>query len=87
MLNFPNIDPIIISLGPLAVSWYSLSYVVGIMLGWFYILKLISFDINNDINKNHIDDFITWLIIGVIIGGRLGYVLFYDPKKYFSNPI
>tara|TARA_B110000503_G_scaffold141889_1_gene236876 strand:- start:1865 stop:2662 length:798 start_codon:yes stop_codon:yes gene_type:complete len=87
MLNFPNIDPIIISLGPLAVSWYSLSYVVGIMLGWFYILKLISFDINNDINKNHIDDFITWLIIGVIIGGRLGYVLFYNPIKYFSNPI
>jgi phosphatidylglycerol:prolipoprotein diacylglycerol transferase len=87
MLNFPNIDPVIISLGPLAVSWYSLSYVVGIMLGWFYILKLIALDTNNDINKKHIDDFITWIIIGIIIGGRLGYVLFYDPIKYFSNPI
>ncbi|MDP4708444.1 MAG: prolipoprotein diacylglyceryl transferase [Rickettsiaceae bacterium] len=86
-MNFPNIDPVIISLGPLAVSWYSLSYVVGIMLGWFYILKLISRDTNNDINKKHIEDFITWIIIGVIIGGRLGYVLFYDPVKYFSNPI
>ena len=87
MLNFPNIDRVIISLGPLAVSWYSLSYVVGIMLGWFYILKLIAHDTNNDINKKHIEDFITWIIIGVIIGGRLGYVLFYDPVKYFSNPI
>jgi phosphatidylglycerol:prolipoprotein diacylglycerol transferase len=86
MLAFPNIDPIIISFGPLAVSWYSLSYVVGIVLGWFYILKLIEKKYTN-LKKQHIDDFITWIIIGIIIGGRLGYVLFYDPVKYISNPI
>ena len=87
MLNFPNINPVIIPLGPLAVSWYSLAYVVGILLGWFYILKLISIDTSTNISKKNIDDFVTWVIIGIIIGGRLGYVLFYDPIKYFSNPI
>lgn len=87
MLTFPNIDPVIISFGPLAISWYSLSYVVGILIGWFYILKLIRINYTNDIKKEHIDDLVTWVIIGIIIGGRLGYVTFYDPIKYFSNPI
>jgi phosphatidylglycerol:prolipoprotein diacylglycerol transferase len=86
MLNFPNIDPIIISFGPLAVSWYSLSYVTGILLGWYYVLKLIEAN-SLGISKKHIDDFISWAIIGIIVGGRLGYVLFYDPVKYFSDPV
>lgn len=87
MLTFPNINPVIISFGPLAVSWYSLSYVVGILLGWYYILRLIQINTSNGIKKEHIDDFVTWVIIGIVVGGRLGYVLFYDPIKYFSNPI
>ena len=87
MLNFPNINPVIIPLGPLAVSWYSLAYVAGILLGWFYILKLISINMSTNISKKNVDDFVTWAMIGIIIGGRLGYVLFYDPIKYFSNPI
>ena len=86
MLEFPNINPIIISFGPLAISWYSLSYVIGIMLGWYYVLRLIDKKYCL-IDKRHIDDFISWVIIGIIIGGRLGYVLFYDPVKYFANPI
>ncbi len=86
MLEFPNINPIIISFGPLAISWYSLSYVVGIILGWHYIIKLIEKKYT-PLKKQPIDDFITWVIIGIIIGGRLGYVLFYDPQKYLSNPI
>ena len=86
MLDFPNIDPVLISLGPLAISWYSLSYVVGILLGWFYALKLIDTG-DTKITRKNVDDFITWVIIGVIVGGRLGYVLFYDPVKYLSNPI
>lgn len=86
MLEFPNINPIIISFGPLAISWYSLSYVVGIVLGWFYIIKLIEKKYTT-LEKQHIDDFITCVIIGIIVGGRLGYVIFYDPVKYFSNPI
>lgn len=86
MLAFPNIDPVIISFGPLSVSWYSLSYVVSILFGWYYVLKLIKTHSLNITQKN-IDDFISWAIIGIIIGGRLGYVLFYDPMKYFADPI
>lgn len=86
MLDFPNIDPVIIAFGPLAISWYSLSYVVSILLGWYYVLKLIETN-SLDISKKNIDDFVSWAIIGIIIGGRLGYVLFYDPVKYFSDPI
>jgi phosphatidylglycerol---prolipoprotein diacylglyceryl transferase len=86
MLPFPDINPIIISFGPLAVSWYSLSYVVGILLGWQYIIKLIEKKYST-LEKQHVDDFVTWVIIGIILGGRLGYVLFYDPVKYLSNPI
>ncbi|GAB4163095.1 MAG: prolipoprotein diacylglyceryl transferase [Rickettsiaceae bacterium] len=86
MLKFPEIDRVIVSFGPLAVSWYSLSYVVGILLGWYYILKLIETK-TTSVSKKNVDDFISWVIIGIIIGGRLGYVLFYDPVKYLSNPI
>lgn len=86
MLEFPNISPVTISFGPLAISWYSLSYVTGIILGWYYALKLAEKKYT-PLKKQHIDDFITWVIIGIIIGGRLGYVIFYDPVKYFSNPI
>lgn len=87
MLKFPDIDPVIISFGKLAVSWYSLSYVTGILLGWWYILQLLKRDKYLQVTPQQIDDFISWIIIGVILGGRLGYVLFYDPIKYFSNPI
>ena len=86
MLSFPNIDPVIVSIGPLAIHWYSLAYVIGILFGWYYSLKLIEkFPIG--ITKKNIDEFITWAIIAIIAGGRLGYVLFYDPIKYFSQPL
>ncbi|MDG1436396.1 MAG: prolipoprotein diacylglyceryl transferase [Rickettsiaceae bacterium] len=96
MLNFPNIDPVILPVGPLAITWYSLSYVVGIMIGWHYILRLVDFNSRNSSHKSsapktiakpHIDDFVTWAIIVIVLGGRLGYVLFYKPAKYFADPI
>lgn len=86
MIKFPDIDPVIVSFGPFAVSWYSLSYVFGILIGWYYCLKLIKLS-DSKITSQNIDDFASWLIIGVIVGGRLGHVLFYDPTKYLSNPI
>ncbi len=86
MIDFPNINPVIFSVGPLAVSWYSLAYVVGILLGWYYANKLILLH-PLGICKKHIEDFVSWAIIAIIIGGRLGYVFFYDPEKYLSNPI
>jgi len=83
---FPNIDPVIFSIGSFAVHWYSLAYVFGIMIGWFYANKIIKkFDSN--LTPIVLEKFISWAIIGIIIGGRLGYVLLYDPVKYFSDPI
>lgn len=85
-MPFPNINPVIISFGKLAISWYSLSYVVGILIAWFYANKIVStFDIN--IKKTDLENFVTWAIIGIIIGGRLGHVLFYNPEKYLAHPI
>ncbi|HJD55925.1 MAG TPA: prolipoprotein diacylglyceryl transferase [Rickettsia endosymbiont of Pyrocoelia pectoralis] len=85
-MTFPNIDPIILSIGPLAVSWYSLSYVVGILLGWFYASKIIE-KFSTKVTKKNLEDFVTYAVIGIIVGGRLGYVLLYNPYKYFSDPI
>lgn len=85
-MTFPNINPIIFSIGPFAISWYSLSYVVGILLGWFYANKIIE-KFKLQITKKNLEDFITYAVIGIIVGGRLSYVLLYNPSRYFSNPI
>ncbi|MDC3022999.1 prolipoprotein diacylglyceryl transferase [Candidatus Pelagibacter sp.] len=76
-----NFDPVALEFFSFEIRWYSLSYIVGILLGWFISKKF--FIINQEIKKKF-DDYITYLILGVIIGGRLGYVLFYD-LEYFSK--
>lgn len=83
---FPDINPVIISFGPFAVSWYSLAYVVGILTGWFLAAKIVT-KYKTEITSKGLEDFITWLIIGIILGGRLGFVILYDPARYFSDPI
>jgi len=85
-MTFPDINPIIFSIGTLAVSWYSLSYVAGILLGWLYANKIIE-KFHPQITKKNLEEFVTYAIIGIVVGGRLGYVLLYNPYKYFSNPI
>ena len=77
-----NFDPIAFSILSIDIRWYSLSYIFGILLGWFYSKRLIISD-NNVIKV--FDDFLTYLIIGIIIGGRVGYVLFYNVKYYLNN--
>jgi len=86
IFSFPNIDPVLLQIGPLAIRWYSLAYVFGLLLGWRYMRTLIrsSSDIARDVD---IDDFLTWATFGVILGGRLGYVLFYKPEFYLANPV
>ncbi len=87
-LKFPDIDPIIMHIyGPLAISWYSLSYIAGILLGFFYINKLIDKNQNLGITKQHFEDFFSYAVIGIIVGGRLGYVIFYDFDRYIQDPI
>ena len=85
-LPFPRIDPILFSIGPFAIRWYALAYVAGLLLGWRYMLQL-------NISRAHmttsevIDELLVWAIVGVILGGRLGYVVFYNPSFYAENPL
>jgi phosphatidylglycerol---prolipoprotein diacylglyceryl transferase len=84
MLDFPNINPIAIDLGILKIKWYAISYILGIFVSWFLILKIINYKKLN-ISKNIISDLITNCMVGIIIGGRLGYVIFYNPEYFFNN--
>ena len=77
-----NFDPVAIEIFSLEIRWYSLAYIVGILFGWLIAKKL--FLKNSEINKNF-DDYITYLIIGIILGGRIGYVLFYNFEFYINN--
>jgi len=78
-----NFDPVAFEILSLEIRWYSLAYIIGITLGWAYCKKKLIKDIHI---LSLFDDFITYLIIGVILGGRLGYVLFYNLEYYLENP-
>lgn len=84
-LSFPSIDPVMLSLGPIDIRWYGMSYVAGILLGWWYCLRLIK-KYDTPFKTEDIDAYILWILGGVVIGGRLGMVLFYAPGYYFSSP-
>ena len=79
-----NFDPVAFQIFSLEIRWYSLAYIVGISLGWLYCKKKLIKD--QDI-LDMFDDYITYLIVGIIFGGRVGYVLFYNFKYYLENPI
>ena len=76
-----NFDPVAIEIFSLEIRWYSLAYIVGILLGWYVAKK---FFINNNL-KHKFDDYITYVIIGLILGGRMGYILFYNFDYYLNN--
>ena len=83
-----NFDPILIDLGILQIRWYSLAYVGGILAGWWYGRFIIKKQVQETSQRNYIDNFddlIGYIIIGVILGGRLGYVFFYNPTFYLEN--
>ena len=79
-----NFDPIALQIFSLEIRWYSLAYILGIILGWIYCKTKL---IKDSYILSLFDDFITYLIIGIILGGRLGYVLFYNLKYYLENPV
>jgi phosphatidylglycerol:prolipoprotein diacylglycerol transferase len=85
-LTYPAIDPVLIEVGPFAIRWYALSYVAGILLAWRYMIW-ISRRSPAGITREHVDDFVVWATLGIILGGRLGYVIFYKPGYYFENPL
>lgn len=88
-LTFPNIDPIAIAIGPLQIRWYALAYLSGILLGWAYARYIVRKDEPKGLRPNvlDIDDFLPFAVMGIILGGRLGYVLFYQPAYYLSHPL
>ena len=79
-----NFDPVAFTILSLEIRWYSLAYIFGILIGWYLSKK---FFIDNDKIKEAFDDYITYVIVGIILGGRLGYVFFYDFNYYFNNPL
>ncbi|MFT0891633.1 prolipoprotein diacylglyceryl transferase [Pseudochelatococcus sp. G4_1912] len=90
-LAFPAIDPVLISIGPLAIRWYALAYIAGLIGGWIYARRLVSTPSLWGEAKcptlTDIDDLLVYAALGVVIGGRLGYVLFYSPDQYMADPL
>ena len=86
MLVHPNIDPIAFSIGPLAVRWYGLMYLAGFAAGWWLGVRRIA-NGRAPITRAQLDDLLFLIVLGVILGGRLGYVLFYKPGYYAAHPL
>jgi phosphatidylglycerol:prolipoprotein diacylglycerol transferase len=96
VLPFPQIDPVLIEIGPVSIRWYAIAYIAGILLGWWYAIRLVKSDRywaawggKPPLSAEQVDDFILWATLGIILGGRIGYILFYgfvyQPELY-SNP-
>jgi phosphatidylglycerol:prolipoprotein diacylglycerol transferase len=90
LIAFPVFDPIAISIGPIAIRWYALAYIAGIVLGWIYARSLLKneklWDGPPPLSLAQLDDFILWVTVGIIVGGRTGYVLFYNLPFFVQHP-
>jgi len=84
-IPFPAIDPVLIQIGPFAIRWYALAYIVGLLLGWRYCIWLAK-QTPVLVTRTQLDDFLVWAILAIILGGRLGFVLFYQLDYYLANP-
>ncbi len=84
-LTFPDFDPVAISIGPFAVRWYALAYIAGLLIGWRYCRWLTTLPPAR-LSAAAFDDFLLWATLGIVLGGRAGYVLFYKPGFYLSHP-
>ena len=86
VLMFPGFDPVLVQVGPLAIRWYALAYIVSLVLGWRIMRRLVRLP-PPVATELHVDDYLTWATLGVVLGGRLGYVLFYQPMQYLQHPL
>jgi phosphatidylglycerol---prolipoprotein diacylglyceryl transferase len=75
VLLFPNLDPVAVQIGPLAIRWYALAYIVGIVLSW-RLMRRLAVQVPEVATPAQVDDFVSWATLGVVLGGRLGYCLF-----------
>jgi phosphatidylglycerol---prolipoprotein diacylglyceryl transferase len=91
VIPYPSINPVLISVGPFAVRWYALAYIVGIIAGWFYARAIIASERlwggPAPFTVLDFDDFVIWITLGIVLGGRIGYVLFYNLPHFVENPI
>lgn len=91
VLPYPSFDPVLISIGPFAIRWYALAYIFGILLGWLYARILIRsrslWGKNPPLTVVDYDDFILWVTLGIIVGGRVGYVFVYNPGYFAEHPL
>jgi phosphatidylglycerol:prolipoprotein diacylglycerol transferase len=91
VIPFPAIDPVLVHLGPFAIRWYALAYIAGILLGWLYARALIRasqpWGGPAPLRLVDFDDFVVWVTLGIILGGRIGYVLFYNPDFFAAHPL
>lgn len=89
-IPFPVIDPVALSLGPVAIKWYGLAYVAGLLGGWWYCRKLVAAEgLWGGLRRpdaGELDDMLLFVALGVVLGGRLGFVLFYDLERYLARP-
>lgn len=83
---YPEISPIIVQIGPLALRWYSMAYLFGILFGWWLAAKRIK-KYQIPLTKNNLEDIVFYFTLGIILGGRLGYVLAYGTEKFWLNPL
>ncbi|MCH7486380.1 MAG: prolipoprotein diacylglyceryl transferase [Proteobacteria bacterium] len=86
VIPYPMIDPVLLQFGPVAIRWYSLAYIAGLLLAWRYMRALAKHP-PQPASAVDLDDFLVWATLGVILGGRLGYVIFYKPEFYLDNPL
>ena len=93
-IAFPSISPITIKIGPIAIRWYALAYLAGFLLSWVYALRIVKWDKDKPdttpyrrVAATDIDDFLPWAVAGVILGGRIGYILFYQFAMYAEHPL
>jgi phosphatidylglycerol:prolipoprotein diacylglycerol transferase len=85
VIAFPVIDPVLVEIGPFAIRWYALAYIAGIVIGWRLARRLVQWA-PKVATPEQMDDYVTWVTLGIIAGGRLGYVLFYRPGYYVTAP-
>ena len=91
VIPYPTFDPVLVQLGPFAIRWYALAYIFGILIGWAYARLLIRstklWGRKAPMTVTDFDDFVLWVTIGIILGGRIGYVLFYNLPYFIEHPI
>ncbi len=91
IIPYPAFDPVLVHIGPFAIRWYALAYIVGILLGWAYARALLRAETlwggKPPMSLLDFDDFVLWVTIGIIVGGRTGYVLFYNLTHFAAHPI